>query len=98
MQFAGLCTLSKPVSPYIREIIVENTVPCDEQFSEQTYLVREWSKQPNSHFMKLSNGTLVFIRGRIEKDDEVGVLFVIEHYETLRRFKIDETCENSSNT
>ena len=52
-------------------------------FVEDKIPIRYWTRATNNYFMTMAKGTLVGVRGRLETDQEVGVLIMSDFLETL---------------
>lgn len=73
--------LGKKMNSYLRELIVnrfDNLKSKEEKF---VIPVSDWFKNKSSKFHNLKDGTFVFIRGRIESDEEIGLYVVAETLE-----------------
>jgi hypothetical protein len=67
----------------LRYVELDRPVPYNRQFVCDHIPVSYWSHQPNSIFMKLVDGALITLRGRLEINEKVGIIIVAEQFETL---------------
>jgi len=65
--------LAAPINETVRFVEIDRSVPEQGKFVIDKIPVSYWSKEPSSRFMKLSEGILVVIRGRIEAEAKLGI-------------------------
>lgn len=75
--------LGKPVTERIRYVEVDRPIPESGKFVTDSFLVRSQSYE-SSPFMKEPVGSYICFKGRIEKDEKYGLIFVIEIDEMYR--------------
>lgn len=68
-----------------RYVNVDRPVPKDRQFVIDKIPVCHWSKTHKSQFSTLPVGACISLSGRLEKDDDVGIVIVLQEYLVLSR-------------
>jgi|GEM_PF-664854 len=82
--------LSEPVSATVRLVEIERMIPEQGKFVIDKIPVLYWSKEPRSRFMKLTTGSLVVIRGRIQIEGAIGLVIVAEQLAVLGQNRLNE--------
>ena len=75
--------LSSSINETMRFVEIDRMVPEQGKYVIDKIPVSYWSKEPSSRFMKLSDGTLVVIRGRLESEAKIGLIIVAEQLAIL---------------
>ena len=68
-----------------RYILVDRQVPANKSFVVDKIPVCHWSKSTNNKFLKLSHGALITLTGRIENEEGIGLVVVLENYMILAK-------------
>lgn len=76
------------VSPNLRMVEVERVAPINGRFVVDQIPCRYWTKKDGNYFMKMLEGSYVAIKGRLEKDGEMGIIVIVEELITLQRGKL----------
>lgn len=82
--------LGEAINNTVRIVEIDRMVPEHGKFIIDKIPVSYWSKEPRSRFMKLSSGTLVVIRGRIQIDEQIGLIIVAEQLAILGQNILNE--------
>lgn len=75
--------LSGPINETMRFVEIDRVIPEHGKFVVDKIPVAYWSKEPKSRFMKLDDGVLVVIRGRLESEAKIGLIIVAEQLAIL---------------
>ncbi|MFA5421525.1 MAG: hypothetical protein WC344_01850 [Bacilli bacterium] len=82
--------LSEPINGTIRVVEIDRMVPEHGKFIVDKIPVLYWSQEPHSRFMKLADGTLVVIRGRIQFEKPFGLIIVAEQLAILGQNRLND--------
>lgn len=82
--------LSEAINETIRLVEIDRMIPEHGKFVIDKIPVLYWSKEPRSNFMKLTSGSLVVIRGRIQIEATVGLVIVAEQLAILGQNRLNE--------
>ena len=82
--------LGEAINNTVRIVEIDRMVPEHGKFIIDKIPVSNWSKEPRSRFMKISGGTLVVIRGRIQIDEQIGLIIVAEQLAILGQNLLNE--------
>lgn len=75
--------ITKVLNKTTRYVEVERLIPEQGKFVTDNIPVSFWNKEPNSLFMKLSEGTLIILRGRIQNEAQFGIIVIAEQLAVL---------------
>lgn len=75
--------ITKVLNKTTRYVEVERLIPEQGKFVTDNIPVSFWNKEPNSFFMKLSEGTLIILRGRIQNEAQFGIIVIAEQLAVL---------------
>ncbi|MDY0345077.1 MAG: hypothetical protein WCR77_00550 [Bacilli bacterium] len=82
--------LSEPLNETIRLVEIDRMIPEQGKFVVDKIPVLYWSKEPRSRFMKLTTGSLVVIRGRLQFEATIGLIIVAEQLAILGQNRLNE--------
>lgn len=82
--------LTKVLDKTTRYVEIERLIPDCGQFVVDYIPVSFWNKEPNSHFMKLDEGTLIVLRGRIQSEERFGIIVIAEQLAVLGKKTLTE--------
>ncbi|MDY0100586.1 MAG: hypothetical protein WCZ47_02835 [Bacilli bacterium] len=75
--------ITKVLNKTTRYVEVERLVPDQGKYVVDNIPVSFWNKEPNSFFMKLNEGTLIVLRGRIQNEEQFGIIVIAEQLAVL---------------
>lgn len=82
--------LSEALNETIRIVEIDRMIPEQGKFVVDKIPVSYWSNEPRSRFMKLTSGTLVVVRGRIQIEGKIGLIIVAEQLAILGQNVLNE--------
>ncbi|MDD4154168.1 MAG: hypothetical protein PHT30_02000 [Bacilli bacterium] len=82
--------LSESLNATIRIVEIDRMIPEHGKFVIDKIPVSYWSNEPHSRFMKLTNGTLVVVRGRVQMEAQIGLIIVAEQLAILGQNVLNE--------
>ena len=67
-----------------RKFICPDYFDKDDKALYVTYFIRHWTKSENARIMNLPNEVNVVISGRLDVDEKLGVIIVVEDHQIIK--------------
>lgn len=83
--------LGGKINAKFRQVEIDRTPIHSDQEVVDLIPISYWNTHHNSRLSRLDDGVLVMIKGRLERDPEIGIYIQCEHLEYIS--KLDETKE-----